>query len=79
LLVFAQLLDNKGDMVAGDDGLWIDVTSLKPGDRFSQLHFLTNPGNAETIIYGLYDPKTGERILTTDGLSQLQQSVKIDR
>jgi 4-amino-4-deoxy-L-arabinose transferase-like glycosyltransferase len=79
LLVFAQLLDNKGDMVAGDDGLWIDVTSLKPGDRFSQLHFLTNPGNAETIIYGLYDPKTGQRILTTDGLSQLQQSVKIDR
>jgi hypothetical protein len=79
LLVFAQLLDNQGNVVAGDDGLWVDVASLKPGDRFSQLHFLANPGNAETIIYGLYDPMTGERIITVDGLSQLQLFVKTDQ
>lgn len=69
LLVFSQVLDDNGTILSQDDGLWVDIHSLKPGDRFLQQHRFQMPDNSQpaSVVYGLYDPKTGERILTTDG------------
>lgn len=69
LSVFAQLLDEGGGWLAGDDGLWVEPRHLQPGDRFAQLHRLTPPegANPARVVFGLYDPMTGERILTLDG------------
>ncbi|MGB3715477.1 MAG: glycosyltransferase family 39 protein [Candidatus Promineifilaceae bacterium] len=74
LSVFAQIVDSVGVYIVGDDGLWVDVTGLKPGDRFLQQHTLLAPaGSGSTaIIFGLYDPKTGERILTGDGRDHIR-------
>ncbi len=69
LLVFAQLLDNQGHFLTGDDGLWIDEATLWPGDTFRQTHYLSAPDtdSGYTIVFGLYDPMTGQRIMTEDG------------
>jgi 4-amino-4-deoxy-L-arabinose transferase-like glycosyltransferase len=72
LLVFAQLLDQDGLLIVGDDGLWVDAATLRPGDRFIQRHRLEDPGNGSTIIFGLYDPMNGKRILTSEGQDHLQ-------
>jgi hypothetical protein len=73
LQVFAQLLDAEGSFLVGDDGLWIDPVTLQPGDIFLQQHWLDLPEGvaAETAVFGLYDPMTGERILTSDGRDHL--------
>ncbi|GMQ78135.1 MAG: hypothetical protein BMS9Abin02_0633 [Anaerolineae bacterium] len=77
LLVFAQLLDQDGLLIVGDDGLWVDATTLRPGDRFIQRHRLEDPGSGAAIIFGLYDPMNGKRILTSEGQDHLQ--IIIDR
>jgi hypothetical protein len=73
LHVFSQLLDEAGEMISGDDGLWIDVHTFQPGDRFLQQHrFNSPPGkNPMSVTFGLYDPLTGERIMTEDGRNHL--------
>ena len=78
LQVFAQLLDAEGNFLVGDDGLWVDPATLQPGDTFLQQHWLPLPeGNgAVTAVFGLYDPMTGERILTTDGREYLSLDVR---
>lgn len=65
LSVFAQIVDSDDAYLSGDDGLWVDVESLQPGDLFIQRHRLSAPPgtDASAIIFGLYDPKTGERYL----------------
>ena len=74
LQVFAHLLDAEGDFLTGDDGLWADPVTLHPGDIFLQQHRFVLPEGAvaETAVFGLYDPMTGERILTTDGRDHLE-------
>ncbi len=74
LHVFSQLLDGAGEVISGDDGLWIDEHTILPGDRFLQQHrFITPPGKIPvSVIFGLYDPLTGERILTEDEQDHLQ-------
>ena len=69
LLVFTQLLDGEGQVLASDDGMWVDVTTLQPGDRFLQQHRLAGSaqGSPKTVAFGLYDPMTGERLSTVDG------------
>ncbi|MDT8305419.1 MAG: glycosyltransferase family 39 protein [Anaerolineae bacterium] len=69
LAVFAHLLDSQGDLITGDDGLWVDPQTLRPGDVFRQQHHLNPPPGAvgATIATGLYDPHTGERLLTETG------------
>jgi 4-amino-4-deoxy-L-arabinose transferase-like glycosyltransferase len=61
LKVFAHLLAADGTQVAGDDGLWVDPLTLRPGDRFVQFHRFTLPPDAPagpyTVRLGLYDPK----------------------
>jgi 4-amino-4-deoxy-L-arabinose transferase-like glycosyltransferase len=74
LHVFAQLQDKQGNFLVGDDGLWVDPFTLQRGDRFLQQHQLAAPAGQQgtSLIFGLYDPKTGERILTTDGQDALR-------
>jgi len=68
LAVFAHLLDADGTLVAGDDGLWVDPLTLRPGDRFVQIHRLTS--GSYTLELGLYDPMTGERWFVLDAKGQ---------
>jgi hypothetical protein len=72
-LVFSHLLDEEGRVLVGDDGLWVDITTLYPGDRFRQQHWLTAPTgvNPAFVSFGLYDPMTNERFLTEDGRDNL--------
>ena len=74
LHIFSQLLDEAGEMISGDDGFWIDAQTLQPGDRFLQQHRFSSPPErgAVIVIFGLYDPMTGERIMTVDGRDNLQ-------
>ncbi len=73
LAVFAQLQDATGTFLVGDDGLWVDPQTLRPGDRFRQLHYLAAPPKgAAAVVFGLYDPMSGERILTNDGRDHLR-------
>ena len=76
LNVFAQLQDEKGDFLVGDDGFWVDPLTLQAGDRFIQQHRLEAPDRqtSKSAVFGLYDPKTGERILTMDG----QDSIRLE-
>jgi len=73
LAAFAHLVAADGSFPAGDDGLWVDPTTLQPGDRFVQLHRFSLPDDAPTSPYrlevGLYDPLTGDRwtVLGRDG------------
>jgi 4-amino-4-deoxy-L-arabinose transferase-like glycosyltransferase len=74
LSVFTQLVDSDGQYLVGDDGLWVDVSGLRTGDRFLQQHTLAAPDGSgpAAIIFGLYDPKTGERVLTTGGRDHIR-------
>jgi 4-amino-4-deoxy-L-arabinose transferase-like glycosyltransferase len=73
LHVFVHALDEVGQKVAGDDGLWVDPLTLRPGDRFLQWHYLPAAEGRQpaAVRLGLYDPMTGERILTEDGRDHL--------
>ena len=78
LRVFGQLHDANQNFLAGDDGLWVDPTTLQVDDIFLQQHWLALPDAAlaETAVIGLYDPKTGARILTEDGRDLIRLSLK---
>ncbi len=67
LAVFAQILGADDQFLTGDDGLWLDPTTLHEGDIFIQQHHLPSPHDGQIIVFGLYDPMTNERILTEDG------------
>ncbi len=69
LAVFAHLWDAAGGYLTGDDGLWVDPVTLHTGDVFRQRHYLSPPAGtvAQTLAIGLYDPLTGQRILTLQG------------
>ncbi len=74
LYVFAQLVDASGAFLVGDDGLWVDPQTLQAGDAFLQRHHLPAPqGSAPAaVLFGLYDPMTGERVPTADGQDHLR-------
>ncbi len=78
LHVFGQLQEEAGNFVSGDDGLWVDPTSLQPGDRFVQRHQLTAPEGVvpTSAVFGLYDPMSGRRILTEDGRDHLRLEIE---
>lgn len=73
LHVFAQLLAAGDQYITGDDGLWVDPYSVRPGDIFIQQHYLplTPDVAAPRIVYGLYDPQSGKRLVTDDHRDQL--------
>ena len=71
LAVFAQLLAGD-EFLTGEDGLWVNPETLRPGDVFRQQHHLAPPSETSAatptdFAVGLYDPLTGERILTEAG------------
>jgi acetyl-CoA carboxylase beta subunit len=74
LVAFGQLLDSEDNFLAGDDGLWVDVYSLQPGDVFLQQHrpFIGEGRQPAAVLIGLYDPLTAERILTEDGRDHIR-------
>jgi hypothetical protein len=74
LYTFAQLLDEQGTFLVGDDGFWVDPLTLHPGDTFVQRHRLAGADALTGVaaVFGLYDPKTGERILTIDGADHIR-------
>ena len=74
LYVFAQLIGPDGAFLVGDDGLWVDPLTLRGGDAFLQRHALPAPDGAPAaaVLFGLYDPMTGERILTVDGADHVR-------
>ena len=73
LSIFAQLLDDEGGLLIGDDGLWVDAETLRSGDVFIQRHHLVAPDGSRpsAVSFGLYDPMTGERLTTFDGLDSI--------
>ncbi len=77
LLVFAQLQDADGSFLVGDDGFWVDPQTLRSGDSFIQQHRLLFEGNMDdvTVVFGLYDPLTNERIMTIDGRDYIRLSL----
>jgi len=68
LAAFVHLLDSDGTLLDDDDGLWVDPLTLRPGDRFVQIHRFALPHDARsyTVELGLYDPLTGERWAVLD-------------
>jgi len=84
LLVFAQLIDGNGSFLVGDDGLWVDPTTLQVGDLFMQQHRLGGQtvdisaadAGAPAILIGLYDPLTGERILTLNRQDHVRLEIR---
>ena len=70
LAVFTHLLAADGVFLTGDDGLWVDPLTLRPNDRFVQVHRLALPADTPsgpcTLEIGLYDPLTGERWAALD-------------
>jgi 4-amino-4-deoxy-L-arabinose transferase-like glycosyltransferase len=77
LQVFAQLHDTAGTYLVGDDGLWIDPFAVQASDIFLQQHrFALSPGQEPAAaVFGLYDPKSGDRILTEDGRDHLRLEI----
>ncbi len=77
LSIFSHLLDRESHILASDDGLWIDATTLEPGDRFRQRHWfsVSEDGEPAVVSFGLYDPMTNERLLTVDGRDHLTLQV----
>ena len=78
LSVFAQLQDDKGDFLVGDDGFWVDPVTLQQGDRFLQQHWLEAPEGQKAVfvVFGLYDPQSGERILTKGGQDHIRLEIE---
>ena len=74
LYVFARRSGPDGAFLVGDDGLWVDPLTLRGGDAFLQRHALPAPDGATVaaVLFGLYDPFTGERILTVDRLDHIR-------
>lgn len=74
LKVFAHLVSADGSQADVDDGLWVDPLTLRPGDRFVQIHRFDVPSKVVDLSYrvelGLYDPKTGQRWEVRNGGDQ---------
>ena len=65
LAVFAHLVSSDGELIAADDGLWVDPLTLQLGDQFYQVHHLAAPEGTSSLPslfdIGLYDPLSGSR------------------
>ena len=74
LAVFIHVSAGDGTFLTGDDGLWVDPLTLRPGDQFIQVHRFQIPPNAPdgpyTLELGLYDPMTGKRWVTVDAAGE---------
>ena len=62
--VFIFIHLNQNDkLVSGSDRFDVDAFTLQHGDQFSQRHTFNAPGGTYSVNVGLYNPKTGARVL----------------
>jgi 4-amino-4-deoxy-L-arabinose transferase-like glycosyltransferase len=68
---FIHVLDSQNEVVAGDDRLDVNVSTLLPGDVIYQIGMVTLPATLEAGDYrvevGLYQPDTNTRLLLPNG------------
>ncbi len=74
LKIFVHATDQDGRIIAQWDGLGVNWRGWLEGDTLIQLHTLTLPDDypqeSLRLRLGVYDPETGQRWLTEDGLDQ---------
>jgi hypothetical protein len=81
--VFAQLLDDAGQLIAQHDGPpasgWVPTRLWQPGDRIVDTHVITAPLRSGRIIVGMYNPATGVRLtaIGADGLRWPDDAITI--
>ena len=63
-------MDESGAIVAQDDRLGVPAEHWQPGDVFIPL--LNLPQTTTTHRLGAYDPLTGQRLTTANGMEYLQ-------
>lgn len=69
-IVFAQVLDRSGQIVGQMDGVMGNgryASSWIAGEYIRDVRTIPVAGDDWQLIVGLYDPNTGERLLTNDG------------
>jgi hypothetical protein len=62
VFIFVHLNQND-KLVSGSDRFDVDAFTLQRGDQFSQRHTFNAPGGTYSVNVGLYNPKTGARVL----------------
>ena len=71
LKMFLHVLNNKGEIVSGDDREDLNFATLSAGTSFWQISQLALPGDLPAGQYlvevGWYNPETGERLKRADG------------
>ncbi len=71
LKMFLHVLNDKGEVIAGDDREDVNFATLSAGTSLWQINQLTLPGDLPPGQYqvevGWYDPDTGERLKRADG------------
>jgi hypothetical protein len=76
LSIFAHIVDAAGSLVAQRDGLNVRLSSLEPGDVVLQHFVIDHPADAVELRLGLYNPRTEERLPTTDAVDAVQVPLK---
>ena len=77
--VFVHIVDEAGQLLAQDDSIpaqWLyPVTDWKPGEPVSDFHLIRlrgiDPDKPYTVIVGLYDGNTGQRLKRLDAHEQV--------
>lgn len=71
LKMFLHVLNDRSEIVAGDDRADVNFATLKPGDAFVQIGRVALPADLPAGRYpvevGWYDPGTGGRLQLDDG------------
>jgi len=75
LKMFLHVLNDKGEVIVGDDREDLNFSTLSPGTSFWQISQLTLPGDLPPGQYqievGWYNPETGERLKRDGGSDRL--------
>jgi hypothetical protein len=64
VFIFVHLNQN-GKLVSGSDRFDVDAFTLQHDDQFLQRHTFDAPSGTYTVNVGLYNPKTGARVLAS--------------
>jgi hypothetical protein len=76
LSIFAHVVDAAGNLVAQRDGLNVRLSSLEPGDVVLQHFVIDHPADAVELRLGLYNPRTEQRLPTTEAADAVRVSLK---
>jgi hypothetical protein len=78
---FLHLQESEGRIIAQDDRLGAPAEHWRPGDILLQQHWLTLPSSEEAgtgpyeVQLGVYDPVSGRRLMTSEGLDSVRLSL----